>query len=56
MTEQAIPPQIVQAAHRRITAAKAAGHEPTEADRAVADQVNASPFAHFDRAWRRDED
>lgn len=47
-------PQEVQALHRRLLEAKEAGRTPSDEDARMAEQVNASPFAQFDRPWRAD--
>lgn len=51
---EVIDPRDVQAAHRRILAAKEQGVEPRPEDLALAEKVNSSPFAGFDRPWRAD--
>lgn len=47
-------PQEVQALHRRLLAAKDTGREPSAEDKAMAEAINASPLAGFDRPWRKD--
>lgn len=51
---EVLDPREVQDAHRRLLAAKEEGTEPRAEDVALAERVNSSPFAGFDRAWRAD--
>ena len=51
---EVLDPRAIQDAHRRLLAAKEAGTEPLPEDVELAERVNSSPFAGFDRPWRAD--
>lgn len=51
---EVLDPREIQAAHRRILAARDEGTAPSPEDLALADRINSSPFADFDRPWRSD--
>lgn len=55
MADDVLGPREVQAAHRRLLRAKEEGTEPRPEDVEIAERVNASPFAGFDRPWRSDD-